>query len=128
VAIQTAARHTELEAGSFVLATGGFLTGGIDMTYDGIVRERVLGLPVRGVPGPDERLFSATYLDHHPMSRAGLAVDDRLRPVDDDGAVVYENVFAAGAVIGGAEPWREKSGEGISLGTGFVAAREVLHG
>jgi glycerol-3-phosphate dehydrogenase subunit B len=128
VAIQTAARQTEIAADSFVLASGGFLADGIDMTYDGVVRERVLGLPVAGVPGPDERLFSPTYLDHHPLARAGLAVDDRLRPVDQDGAVVFENVFAAGAVIGGAEPWKEKSGEGISLGTGFLAAREVLDG
>ena len=39
---------------------------------------------------------------------------------------MYENLHAAGATLGGAEPWREKSGEGISLGTGFKVAEEVL--
>jgi glycerol-3-phosphate dehydrogenase subunit B len=60
------------------------------------------------------------------MSRAGIAVDDRLRPVDGTGAPVYENLIAAGATIGGAEPWREKSGDGLSLATGFAAASTIL--
>jgi anaerobic glycerol-3-phosphate dehydrogenase len=32
----------------------------------------------------------------------------------------------AGATLAGAEPWKERSGEGISLGTGYRAAQIVL--
>jgi glycerol-3-phosphate dehydrogenase subunit B len=32
----------------------------------------------------------------------------------------------AGATLAGAEPWREKSGDGISLATGFRAAELAL--
>ena len=38
----------------------------------------------------------------------------------------YENVLVAGATLAGAEPWREKSGEGISLATGHRAAQLIL--
>jgi anaerobic glycerol-3-phosphate dehydrogenase len=35
-------------------------------------------------------------------------------------------VRIAGAAIAGAEPWREKSGEGITLATGYAAASSIL--
>jgi glycerol-3-phosphate dehydrogenase subunit B len=128
VAYQTAARTTEVEADAFVLATGGLLTGGIRMEWDESVHEVLFGLPVAGVPGAGEPMFLPGYFEAHPLSRLGLAVDDRFRPVDLDGRVVYENLHAAGAMLAGAEPWKEKSGEGISLGTGFMVAEAVLGG
>ena len=60
------------------------------------------------------------------MARAGVAVDRELRPVDSGGGRLYENVLVAGATLAGAEPWREKSGDGISLATGYRAAELVL--
>ena len=60
------------------------------------------------------------------MSRAGIAVDDELRPVDAAGARVLDNVLVAGATLAGATPWKEKSGDGISLATGHRAAELVL--
>jgi glycerol-3-phosphate dehydrogenase subunit B len=46
-------------------------------------------------------------------------VDAELRPAG------YENVLITGATLAGAEPWREKSGDGISLATGYRAAELV---
>jgi len=37
-------------------------------------------------------------------------------------------VLVAGATLAGAEPWREKSGDGISLATGHRAAELALAG
>ena len=45
-------------------------------------------------------------------------VDDEQRPMGEDGRPVYENLLAAGATLAGAVPWREKSGDGLSLATG----------
>jgi glycerol-3-phosphate dehydrogenase subunit B len=56
----------------------------------------------------------------------GVAVDERLRPLDEDGAVVYDNLHAVGAALAGAEPWREKSGEGLALASGYRAAQAIL--
>ena len=109
-----------------VLATGGFASGGLALDSSWTGREPALGLPVTGIPRPGEERFRPGYFDDHPMGRAGVAVDRELRPVDASGARVLENVVVAGATLAGAEPWREKSGEGLSLATGYLAAELVL--
>lgn len=114
------------EASSFVLATGGVAAGGVAMDPTWRISETVLGLPVAGGPGPDEERFSARYFDEHPASAAGVAVDGSFRPVGHDGAPVYGNLRAAGATLHGAQPWREKSGNGISLTSGLGAAEAIL--
>jgi glycerol-3-phosphate dehydrogenase subunit B len=48
------------------------------------------------------------------------------RPIDAGGAVVWENLWAAGAIVAGAQPWREKSGEGIAIAGGYRAAHAIL--
>jgi len=123
VVVQDAARKRSYRARAFVIATGGFASGGLELELGGNVRELVLGLPVAGTL--DGSAFAAGALDPHPLSRAGLAVDDELRPVDADGKVVYDNVYAAGAMLAGAEPWREKSGDGISIASGIRAAEAI---
>lgn len=103
-----------------VLATGGFASAGLELDSRWAAREVALGLPVAGVPEPGEERFRPGYFDAHPMGRAGVAVDDELRPEG------IENVLVAGATLAGAEPWKEKSGDGISLATGHRAAELVL--
>jgi glycerol-3-phosphate dehydrogenase subunit B len=105
-----------------VLATGGFASGGLELESRWTARETALGLPVAGVPAPGEERFAPGYLDNHPIARAGVAVGSDLRPEG------HENVLVAGATLAGAEPWREKSGDGISLATGHRAAELVLAG
>ena len=109
-----------------VLATGGVASGGIALDSRWRAHEPALGLPVTGAPGPGEERFRPDYFDAHPMSRAGVAVDRDLRPVDAAGERILENVVVAGATLAGAEPWREKSGDGLSLATGHRAAELVL--
>jgi glycerol-3-phosphate dehydrogenase subunit B len=105
-----------------VLASGGFASGGLELDSRWTARETALGLPVAGVPAPGEERFRPGYFDDQPMARAGVAVGPDLRPEG------HENVLVAGATLAGAEPWREKSGDGISLATGHRAAELVLDG
>jgi len=109
-----------------VLATGGFASGGVELESRWTARETALGLPVTGVPDPGAERFRPGYFDDHPMARAGVAVDRDLRPVDAGGERIFENVLIAGATLAGAEPWREKSGDGLSVSTGYRAAELVL--
>jgi glycerol-3-phosphate dehydrogenase subunit B len=109
-----------------VLATGGVATGGIELDSRWHARETALGLPLSGMPGADEPRFSPDYFAEHPMARVGVAVDDGLRPVDGGGGRVCSNVLVAGATLAGAQPWREKSGEGVSLATGHRAAELIM--
>ena len=112
-------------AAGVVLATGGWAAGGLEMDSHWVVREPVLGLPVTGIPGGGRR-FLPGYFDHHPLASTGVAVEGSLRPVDGDGRVVFTNVRVAGATLAGAEPWKEKSGDGLSLSTGYHAAMSML--
>lgn len=119
-------RTTGYPARWFVLATGGFATGAIQLDSYGDVRETVFDLPVAGVPSSERPRFLPGYFDDHPLARAGLRVDERFRPLDAEGRPVFGNVFAVGAVLGGAEPWREQSGNGLALATGYAAASSIL--
>jgi glycerol-3-phosphate dehydrogenase subunit B len=109
-----------------VLATGGFASGGLELDSSWRARETALGLPVAGVPEPGSPRFEPEYFAAHPLARAGVAADARLRPIGADSEPVFENVLVAGATLAGAAPWQEKSGDGLSLATGYTAAEHVL--
>jgi glycerol-3-phosphate dehydrogenase subunit B len=119
VATGAAGRDLSYVAPWFVLASGGFASGGIELDSHWATHERVLGLPLRGVPDEGEPRFVGRYLDEQPMARVGVAVDGDLRA---EGA---DNVVVAGAALPGAIPWREGSGEGIALASGYRAAQVV---
>jgi glycerol-3-phosphate dehydrogenase subunit B len=116
--VKVGLREQRFGADWVVLATGGFASGGLELDSRWAAREVALGLPVAGVPEGDR--FLPGYFDEHPMGRAGVAVDAKQRPEG------WENVLVAGATLAGAEPWKEKSGDGISLATGHRAAELVL--
>jgi glycerol-3-phosphate dehydrogenase subunit B len=103
-----------------VLAAGGVASGSIELGSDWVAREKVLGLPLAGAPVEGEARFDPDYFADQPLNRMGVAVDSSLI------AEGTENVLVAGAALPGAVPWREGSGEGISLSSGFAVARIVL--
>jgi glycerol-3-phosphate dehydrogenase subunit B len=126
VVAQAAGRPATHRARSFVLASGGLAAGGIQVDSYGKIREAVFDLALAGVPAANGRPpFLPTYLEEQPLDRVGVAVDDRLRPTDADGPR-YENLHAAGATLAGAAPWREASGTGLSLATGYAATEAIL--
>jgi glycerol-3-phosphate dehydrogenase subunit B len=120
VSAHAAGRDVRYVAPSFVLATGGFASGAIELASDWVTREAVLGLPLRGAPGSRDRRFNGEYFGEQPMARVGVAVDAQLRA---EGA---ENVLVAGAALPGAVPWREGCGEGVAVASGSRAASAIL--
>ncbi len=117
VATRAAGHELTYAAPWFVLASGGFASGAIELDSHWACHERVLGLPLRGLPADGEPRFVGRYLDEQPLARVGVAVDGDLR------AQGTENVLVAGAALPGAVPWREGSGEGIALASGYRAAQ-----
>ena len=89
------------------------------------VRETILDLPLANVPALGEDRFAPGYFDPQPLARVGVATDESLRPVDGEGRRAAENVLVVGASLAGAEPWREKSGDGVSLATGHRAGELI---
>jgi glycerol-3-phosphate dehydrogenase subunit B len=116
----TSGHDTTYGARWIVLATGGVASGGISVGSDWIARDTVLDLPLTGVPADGEPRFKPDYFGDQPMARMGIAVSGELLAEGTD------NVLVAGAALPGAEPWREGSGEGISITSGFAAASKVL--
>ncbi|MFC4356584.1 glycerol-3-phosphate dehydrogenase subunit GlpB [Halobium salinum] len=108
-------------AEQFVLATGGLVGKGITSS-----RERVME-PVFDcyVPHSEDRYdwSRADAFGDHPFARFGVVPDGELRPTTADGEAQFENLRAAGGVLGGADFAAEKSGSGVSLATGHVAGR-----
>jgi glycerol-3-phosphate dehydrogenase subunit B len=127
-----AGREVTYRARWVVLASGGVATGGVVLDSRWRARETALGLPLHGVPGPGEGRFDPDYFADHPFSGVGIAVDDGLRPVEAAGAGgsgvrrVADNVLVAGATLAGGRPWKEKSGDGLSLSSGHRAAELIL--
>jgi glycerol-3-phosphate dehydrogenase subunit B len=126
VRVRVGRREEVRRAEHVILATGGFASGGLVLDSAWQARDAALGLPLSGLPEPGAPRFVPRYFDDQPMARVGIAVDDELRPVDAHGEPVYENVRVVGASMAGAVPWKEKSGDGISLASGHRAAGLVL--
>ena len=123
VAAQAAAREKTYEADKFILATGGFYSGGITMREFEHPKEMIFGLPVWFVPGEEnwsnEQLFSDKP---QGFAKTGIRTDENLRPVDDSGKTVCDNVYVVGRNLGGYDFCFEHSGNGVALASAYKAA------
>lgn len=124
---EAAARRQRHTARGFLLATGGIIGGGIRAEHGQRVVETALGLPVT-VPNSSKGWFAERFMDQegHAIYRAGIAVDDQLRPLDEHGDLAFENVAVAGAALGGADLIRERCYEGVALASGWRAAGMLM--
>ena len=122
VVLSAAIRERRLWADSVVIATGGIAGGGLIGLADGRLQEPILDLPVEAPPV--DAWFTAHPLagDGHPLERAGLRTDARLRPVDSTGQVVFDNVAIAGSLLAGQRNVAERCGDGVAIASGWRAA------
>ena len=117
-------RHT---ARNYLLATGGILGGGIYADRRGRVKETVFDLPLTA-PQARSHWLRPLFLDKrgHPIFQAGVSVNHHFRPLDQSGAPVYDNLWAAGSSLAHTDPIRERSREGIAIATGYAAANGIV--
>ncbi|WP_276254264.1 glycerol-3-phosphate dehydrogenase subunit GlpB [Halomontanus rarus] len=110
-------------ADEYVLATGGLVGKGVRSSRDGVT-EPIFDCHV---PHPEDRYdwFVDDAFGDQPFARFGVVVDRELRPLDARGEREFENLRAAGGVLGGADFAAEKSGSGVSLATGYAAGRRA---
>ncbi len=124
ITFNSAGRPTTTECKSVIYAGGGFESG--TLNYDSYcnVTERAFDLPLVTPDGP---LLHANYWGpNQPLFEVGVGVDDRMRVLDEKGAPLYQNLYAAGGILAGASRWREKSGEGIALASALRASESIL--
>jgi len=114
-----------IEAETLILATGRFLSGGLQAQVDSI-RETLLGLPVAQ---PDGRgaWYREQYMDPrgHPVNRAGVEADEQFRPLDTNGQPLSPRLFAAGILLANQDWIRQRCGAGVAVATAYRAVQEV---
>ncbi len=120
-------RDVRYTADAYVLATGGLIGGGLRASRES-VEEPLFGC---AVPHPVERYawFDERPFGPHAFARFGVRVDDTLRPLDERDTPAFENLFAAGSVIGGIDFTAEHAGSGVAITTGVhagIGASEVV--
>lgn len=112
-------------AKNFVLATGGIYGGGLAANPDQVI-EPIFKLPVKTPLGREnwtnQTLFSK---NKQPFAKIGIAVDDRLKPIDKTGNVILSNVYIAGRNLADYDYCFEKSGNGVAVSSGYKAAMSV---
>lgn len=112
-----------IEGDSFVLATGDVAAGGLVGTGDDVV-EPVFDCPITV---PDTRLEWSVPdpLGDQPFARFGVDVSEELQPVTTADEPVFENLYAAGTVLGGYNFVREHSRGGVAVVTGYEAGKRA---
>lgn len=108
-----------------ILASGRFFGKGLKATRHG-VSEAVFGLPV-AQPQHRDAWHRAEFFDPHghEINQAGLETDDRLRPLDANGAPFHPRLHAAGAILAHQDWMRMKCGAGLAIATALKAVREL---
>jgi glycerol-3-phosphate dehydrogenase subunit B len=114
-----------VRADRVILATGRFLGKGLNPERDGI-HEALFDLPVHQ-PDHRDQWYAATFLapQGHAVSRAGLEIDDRFRPIDGQGQVVHPNLYAVGSILAHQDWMRTKSGVGIAVASAWGAVKAI---
>lgn len=114
-----------IEAQAGLLATGRFLSGGLQADRQGI-RETLLDIPV-SQPTDRTGWFRDDYFDPrgHQVNRAGVEVDAHFRPLGPDGEPFSERLFAAGILLAGQDWVRQRCGAGVAIATAYGAVRSL---
>ncbi|MBI2981659.1 MAG: FAD-binding protein [Deltaproteobacteria bacterium] len=106
----------EIPVDRLILATGKFIGGGLSGPP---LKESLLNLPLL----PPSPSLEPHFFGNHKLFATGLRVGPLLQPVDSSGRLAYENLWAAGSIIGGYQPITEGCGMGVALGTGTLSGR-----
>jgi glycerol-3-phosphate dehydrogenase subunit B len=124
VTVDSKGREVPYHADEYVLATGGLVGKGIDSGREEGVTEPIFDCHI---PHPEDRYdwFDKEAFGDQPFAHFGVVVDETMRPLSADDAPEFDNLRAAGAVIGGADTVAEKSQSGVSLATAVVAGERA---
>jgi glycerol-3-phosphate dehydrogenase subunit B len=140
VVAEMTGRQREYKADTVILATGGFLHGGLIAEFDGAIRESVFGLPVDNQsilsgaaaqakdaahPQPRSAWTSEHFLGQHPFAKFGVRVNKSMQPINANGKPIASNLRAVGSILAGADRLSEGSREGIELATAWRGIETV---
>lgn len=114
--------NIRLEADSFVLASGNLFGKGLDAAPDKVV-EPVFGLDV-DYPADRKDWCDQDFFSWQNFSGFGVITDSSFK-ARKDGSII-DNLYVAGAELGGCNPLKEGSGAGIAILTAMSVADNIL--
>ncbi|RKY01570.1 MAG: anaerobic glycerol-3-phosphate dehydrogenase subunit B [Spirochaetes bacterium] len=110
----------------FLLTTGRFISNGLK-AKKGTVSEPIFNLPLYSLKDKEKWFnYDFFYPKGHMINNFGVMVDNRFFPVDEKGDRMYENLKAAGSVLAYHNSFREKSGAGIAITTGYSSVSDWI--
>ncbi|GAB7140517.1 glycerol-3-phosphate dehydrogenase subunit GlpB [Deferribacterales bacterium RsTz2092] len=123
-AIYTAAPDVEraYHAERFIIATGGFLGGGLKAGVNG-VSESIFGLTIDAPENIEDWSNPNMLSSGHNFASMGIRVNEVLQAVDSTNKPILSNVHFVGRTIGGYDFASELSGGGVALATAYTAGR-----
>lgn len=112
-----------IHAKTVILATGRFLSGGLEAERDGII-EPLLNLPVTQPDSRDE-WYELNYMSPkgHEIHKCGIEVDSHFHPLDRDGKIVDPRLFAAGVILAHQDWIRGRCGAGVAISSAYMAVK-----
>lgn len=123
VVVENAVREKVFPARKVILATGGFYSGGLVMRDFDNPREPIFDLPVFFPTGAENWSNQQLFSDKpQGFSMTGIFTDGNLNPVDESGAVLFENLHVVGANLGGVDKIFERSLGGIAIASAYKGA------
>lgn len=124
VKVQVAGAVKTFPADHVIYAGGGLDSGAIVFDSYNNLTDTVFDLPVFA-PDVENLVHGDVWGAPQPLYEAGLHVDEDMHPLDANGSVIFDNLYVIGGMIGGAQRHREKSGEGIALGSAAQAVAAI---
>lgn len=116
----------DIYARAIVLATGRFMGKGL-LSDRKTIREPLFNLPLYQ-PESRKEWHRDLFFDKrgHTINSAGVEVDNSFRPVNNSGAIVYDNLFAVGSILAHQDWMRMKCGSGLALATSLSAIESIM--
>jgi glycerol-3-phosphate dehydrogenase subunit B len=113
---------TTLEADSFILATGSFMSRGLVADYNHVY-EPALGVDVDDL-GLDRKTWAKSDVTQaQPYMEMGVTTDEQLRCLKNGKPI--QNLRAIGSVLSGHDSVKMGDGTGVSLMTAIAAADHI---
>ena len=114
--------EVKFEADNFILASGSFFSKGLSSDLDHVY-EPVFGLDVDHIAERPE-WYKRNMFESQPYMSFGVSTGKDFKAAKD--GEVIDNLYAAGAVLGGFNALKEGSGAGVSILTALQVASHIL--
>lgn len=107
---------------NFILATGSYFSQGLIAGTEKIY-EPIFDLDVTFSPNRT-RWYSSNMFDTQPYLSFGIKTDNMFRCIRE--GKIFENLYAAGAILEGFNPLKEGCGAGVSILSAMYIAEQIL--